>query len=108
MIDPPAASPHHTTPAPQPAAPTVRMPAVRWFSPVQLFRTSREASAGTEFARFADKRETQSGVPLEFYDLTDRVTEAYTIDYVADTGDGFNATFAVAAQVNGMFGAPEP
>lgn len=108
MIDPTAVSPHKSKPESQPVASGVRMPAVRWFSPVQLFRTSREASAGTEFARFADKRETQSGVPLEFYDLTDGVADAYTIDYVADTGDGFNATFAVAAQVNGLFSAPEP
>jgi len=47
------------------------------------------------------------GLRLEKVALQDDQLGDTAVD-VADTGDGFNATFAVAAQVNGMYGAPDP
>ena len=84
---------------------------VQWLSVTELLRTGREAARGTEFARYADQRETQAHAPEQIYDLSRQGTrQDYVMDYLADTGDGFDATYAVAASVNGHAGgtaAPE-
>ncbi|CRK57955.1 hypothetical protein [Alloactinosynnema sp. L-07] len=74
---------------------------VKWLSIGQLRRTALEVVQASVFAKFADKRETMSGCPREFYRLptTDR---AVWVDYVADTGDGFEATFATARGLAGV------
>lgn len=79
---------------------TVRGP-VAWLSPVQLARTGIEVAQGTLFARFADKRDVEASTPERAYDLSGLVTgdEPFVLDYVADTGDGFDPTFAVAADL---------
>src|SRR6476661_11288386 len=71
---------------------------VRWLSPSQLVRTAIEVVQGTIFARFADKREVMGGVPGVVFKLDEGSDQAW-FDYVADTGDGFNATFATARSV---------
>ena len=79
---------------------TVRGP-VAWLSPVQLARTGIEVAQGTLFARFADKRDVEASTPERAYDLSGLAgdDEAFVLDYVADTGDGFDPTFAVAADL---------
>ena len=73
-------------------------PAVRWLS-VRSSCAPRRRAAGSSSAKYADKRETMATSPREFYRLPaagEDPRDAVFVDYVADTGDGFNATFATA------------
>lgn len=80
------------------------LPAVRWLSMGQLARTGLEVVQASVFARFADKREAMAASPREFYRLAGRAGPDVWVDYVADTGDGFDATFATACCVAGAPG----
>jgi hypothetical protein len=81
------------------------LPAVRWLSLPQLGRTAADVLAASLFARFADKREAMAGSPREFYRLPAQADRPDVwIDYVADTGDGFDATFATACCLAGVPG----
>ncbi len=85
-------------------------PAVRWLSVPQLVRTALDVLQASSFAKYADKRETMATSPREFYRLPAEGQEGCTalfVDYVADTGDGFNATFATARCISGA-ASPEP
>ncbi|WP_088316094.1 hypothetical protein [Kineosporia sp. R_H_3] len=95
-------------PPPAPGGPRRARP-VAWFSPGQLWRTGREVAQGTVFARFADKRDVEAMAPRQFYDLSAvaDADEPFVVDYVADTGDGYDATFAVAAHVARGAWAPD-
>jgi hypothetical protein len=74
---------------------------VKWLAPAQLLRTGREVFEGALFARYADKRESEANAPRHAYDLSaePRSGDALWVDYVADTGDGFNATYSIACSV---------
>jgi hypothetical protein len=76
---------------------------VRWLAPIQLLRTAAELVTATVFARFADKREAMASTPRQFYALhpTGEAPETVWVDFVADTGDGFDATYAIARVVAG-------
>ena len=74
---------------------------MRWFHPVELLRAGVFALLGDLFGSFADKREMQAalnlperGRLLQYADPTPR--EDFWLDYVADIGDGFNATYSIA------------
>src|SRR4051794_12274593 len=83
-----------------PRAGKVRGP-VKWFGVRTLLTSAKEDSAATQFARFADARETQAAVsPAYVYDLSGQVSP-FHLDYVADTGDGYDSTFAIARSVDG-------
>src|SRR3954447_3521543 len=69
----------------------------------QLARTGLEVLQASAFARFADKREAMAASPREFYRLADPGRDVWG-DYVADTGDGFDATFATACCIAGAPG----
>ena len=71
-------------------------PPVKWLSVLQLLRTAVEVVQATMFARFADQRETMASCPREFYTLEAGPAADLWVDFVADTGDGFDATFATA------------
>jgi Calcineurin-like phosphoesterase len=76
----------------------VRRPMVRWFDPGQLAGTAFKVAISALFGAYADKREIQAA-------LTEPVVHDYSerqelwLDYVADTGDGFDPTYAVARLV---------
>jgi Calcineurin-like phosphoesterase len=76
----------------------VRRPMVRWFDPGQLAGTAFKVAVSGLFGAYADKREIQAAV-------TEPVVHDYSerpelwLDYVADTGDGFDPTYAVARLV---------
>jgi hypothetical protein len=74
---------------------------VRWFSPGVLWTSGKEAATATEFARFADQRQQQAAAPAQIYDLSEAGEGGFAFDYVADTGDGYDATYAVACSING-------
>jgi hypothetical protein len=76
----------------------VRRRRVRWLSPSVLFRTGPAVAISNLFSRFADKREQQASIPIKpLRDLGKR--DELWIDYVADLGDGFDATASVASAI---------
>ena len=79
---------------------------VRWFHPFELARAGVRAVLAEMFGAYADRRELQAALhPLSaapaFNYAADEPgaasREELWVDYVADTGDGFNATYAVAS-----------
>ncbi|MCW4464483.1 hypothetical protein OK351_03020 [Glutamicibacter sp. MNS18] len=72
-------------------------PAVRWLSPPQLIRTGLQALAAHTIAGYLDNRETQAALPQGLLDLAGEEPQSRWIDYVADLGDGFDATYTIAS-----------
>jgi Calcineurin-like phosphoesterase len=72
--------------------------AVRWFSPGVLTASGLHVGVTSVFGSFLDKRELQSSKPCE-PDRRYAGRQELWLDYVADTGDGFEATATVACQV---------
>lgn len=76
---------------------------VNWYDPRQLFATARKAVISGTFASYADNREMQAALDLEKKSIDcsthseskEKLDEIW-IDYVSDTGDGFNSTYTVA------------
>lgn len=80
----------------------VQEPMVNWFEPAQLVRTSIYSILGALFGAFADRREMQAALlkgniekELESNEFADGRDELW-FDYVADSGDGWDATFSIA------------
>lgn len=71
----------------------VRRPEVRWFDPGLLVKAGVEVVVSGTFGKFADKRETQLEAQAGF-DYSDR--GELWIDYLSDTGDGWEATYTMA------------
>ncbi|SFT86194.1 hypothetical protein SAMN05660657_03546 [Geodermatophilus amargosae] len=72
--------------------------AVRWLSPAELWRAGVKVVLSSLFADYADKREIQAGLPAgPALDLRGGPDADLWIDYVADLGDGFDATCTVAS-----------
>ena len=82
-------------------------PMVRWLSPQGLLATGTDVVLAGLFGRFADKRESEGTIkmgkafPPRSYDETRDGSKRYDtedlwFDYVADTGDGWASTYAVA------------
>lgn len=95
--------------------PPEALPSVCWFAPLQLLRTARQVAIATVFGRHADAHviEAVTPAPEEALERRDerplddpnfaRLVHDYTgetgpfwLDYVADTGDGWDATATVA------------
>ncbi len=83
---------------------TPRRP-VQWLAPVQLARTGLRVGLAAGIGGYLDKRELQNSfLQDELREDEERddqgrpiaAREELWLDYVADTGDGFNATYAVA------------
>jgi hypothetical protein len=72
----------------------VRQPAVRWLSPGLLAKSGVEVLVSSTFGKFADKRETQRE-PQPGLDYSDARGELW-VDFLADTGDGWEATYTMA------------
>ena len=74
---------------------------VRWLSPRILIEAALRVMVSSLFGQYADKREFQAaldpqpGPPLE-YGEADEEDGALWVDFVADLGDGFDPTYAVA------------
>jgi len=80
-----------------------RLPMVRWMAPGQLLRTALDALLAGVFGRFADARATQALAHDPAHNppivLAPRAEGPVWIDYLADTGDGWNPTATIAAVV---------
>src|SRR5690348_17133668 len=73
-----------------------RLPMTGWFDPGQLVRTGLDVVVSAMFARNSDRRvlDALSHPGLDQCDYSSR--DELWLDYVADTGDGWNSTYAVA------------
>ena len=68
---------------------------VAWYSPPVLFQAGRELVSSLDFLRNSDRREAFDG-PLNAIDFSSKHNGFDGFDFIADTGDGGNATFTVA------------
>jgi hypothetical protein len=71
-----------------------RRPPVPWLSPGLLAGTAVRVVLAELFGAYLDKRELQSGLSADLYE-EDAADELW-LDYVADLGDGFDATYSIA------------
>jgi hypothetical protein len=68
---------------------------VAWLSPLQLAATGVRVAFAAQFGAYLDKRELQNAFPTKVHD--DHVDDGELwLDYIADLGDGFNATYTMA------------
>ncbi|WP_449373133.1 hypothetical protein [Arthrobacter psychrolactophilus] len=73
--------------------------AVRWLSPPELMRSGLRVMIAQMFASYDDRREIQAVFPQDTLDI-ERYKHAdgqLWMDFVADLGDGFDATFTIAS-----------
>ena len=70
-------------------------PPVAWLSPGQLAGTAVRVVLSTQFGAYLDKRELQNALPASVFAEHADADELW-FDYVADLGDGFNATYSIA------------
>jgi hypothetical protein len=68
---------------------------VAWLSPRQLAGTAVRVVLSTTFGAYLDKRELQNALPASVFTEHADAEELW-LDYVADLGDGFDATYSVA------------
>ena len=96
----------------RPGVTAARMPMVGWFDPAQLLSTGVKTLAALVVGERADPRIVQAASAREtdFYDYTVRYTDGpggprpdpdrargdIWIDYVCDSGDGWNSAYAIA------------
>jgi hypothetical protein len=71
----------------------IRQP-VRWLGPVLLAATGTRVVLAEQFGAYLDKRELQSALTPPALDHSDN--DEFWFDYVADVGDGFDATYSIA------------
>jgi hypothetical protein len=79
-------------------------PMVNWLGPLQLLRTALRTAIATTMGAFADPREVQAALkpaehnpPIEIGADSDG---GVWIDYLADTGDGWDSTYSIAMCVS--------
>lgn len=98
------------------AGPDARLPMVGWFDPGQLLRTGLKSVVSLAVGEQSDRRIVQALASRrqEYYDHSihyrdgsrgpqpakDRLRDEIWIDYICDTGDGWNSTYAVAYAVS--------
>jgi hypothetical protein len=71
--------------------------AVPWLSPVLLSGTAVRVLLAELFGAYLDKRELQGALPAEInLEQPGGADGELWLDYAADTGDGFNATYSMA------------
>jgi hypothetical protein len=71
---------------------------VSWLNPLQLAGTGVQVFLAERLGAYLDKRELQGLFPQPHFDHSVDGRDIW-FDFVADTGDGFNATYAVARQL---------
>src|SRR5438046_1190192 len=77
----------------------MRCKMVGWYDPTQLARTAVEVFLSTVFGRHADHRlqEALAAPDGDIFDYSRCAdSQPFWLDYVADVGDGWNSTYAVA------------
>ena len=69
---------------------------IGWLAPLLLLNTGLRALLAILFGAYLDKRELQNALDGEFFDHSATADGDIWLDYVADLGDGFDATYSVA------------
>ncbi|MFI5894326.1 metallophosphoesterase [Actinoplanes sp. NPDC051513] len=69
---------------------------VGWLAPLLLLSTGLRALLAVLFGAYLDKRELQNSLDGEWFDHSATADGEIWLDYVADLGDGFHATYSVA------------
>ena len=77
---------------------------VNWFEPKMLFQTAIKSVISGLFGNYADRREMEAALATnKNNDNTDeplyKEENEIWIDFISDTGDGFNSTYSVASTV---------
>ncbi len=72
-----------------------RQRSVRWFQPGVLAIAAQRVLLSSAFGDFLDKRELQAASEAKVLSHHPVVGDAW-IDYIADTGDGFDPTYSIA------------
>jgi hypothetical protein len=72
-------------------------PAVRWLAPAQLLQTGIKVATSSGFIGILDKRELQATLDPTPLTVAADDEGGVWLDFVADTGDGFDATYTVAS-----------
>jgi len=72
-------------------------PMVRWFDPVILLDAALRVVLSSVFGAYADKRELQAAIEPPPHEYGSGDDGALWLDFVADLGDGFDSTYAVAS-----------
>ena len=70
---------------------------VQWFDPVILLDAALRVVLSSVFGAYADKREMQAAIRPPSHEYGPGDDGALWIDFVADLGDGFNSTYALAS-----------
>jgi hypothetical protein len=70
-------------------------PPVPWLKPMLLLSTGLRTVLAALFGAYLDKRELQNALPSEIHQQLGTDGELW-LDYVADLGDGFHATYSIA------------
>lgn len=71
-----------------------RLPMVAWFTPTISLRLAIRSFLTKTLEQYADRRESQTTLPFMLHDH--RSEDGIWVDFIADTGDGFDSTFGVA------------
>ncbi len=74
---------------------TPRKP-IGWLAPLLLLSTGLRALLAILFGAYMDKRELQNALDDDFFDHSATADGEIWLDYVADLGDGFDATYSIA------------
>lgn len=97
---------------PPPQWPRFRVPMVAWYDPGPLLSTGINILISQVFGEFDDRRAMEGGSAVRYEHALECVDDvlndpaqaveaaevpALWIDYIADTGDGFDSTYAVAS-----------
>ena len=70
--------------------------AVPWLAPLQLIAIGLRTLGAILFGAYLDKRELQNSLDGHWFDHSGTEDGEIWLDYVADLGDGFHATYSVA------------
>ena len=92
------------------------MPMADWFDPILLVQTGIRVAVSTVFGEMADRREAMAAANAiaaqpkdpSFLYQADTNTGEFWFDFMADTGDGWNSTFAMAQLVTEPHLTPKP
>ncbi|BCJ43937.1 hypothetical protein GCM10010168_67400 [Actinoplanes ianthinogenes] len=69
---------------------------IGWLAPLLLLSTGLRALLAILFGAYLDKRELQNALDADFFDHSMTADGEIWLDYVADLGDGFDATYSIA------------
>ncbi len=102
-------------PEAEPPMPREFCPMVSWYDPAELMRSARDVFVSTLLGRHSDHRLLEALASIDEPKPFDCTLEplpwtggAFWLDYLSDTGDGFNPVYAMARCVSGDLQVKSP